>query len=56
MDPFLKNKNFKRAIKDFASEAFKNYDKRIREEVNFLMRNLKGKFGYSAQGAKEVCI
>jgi len=56
MDPFLKNENFRRAIKDFATEAFKTYDKRIREEVNFLMQNLKGKFGYSAQGAKEVCI
>jgi predicted nucleic-acid-binding protein len=56
MDPFLKNENFRRAIKDFALEAFKTYDKRIREEVNFLMRNLKEKFGYSAQGAKEVCI
>lgn len=56
MDPFLKNDNFRRAIKDFATGAFKNYDKRIREEVNFLMRNLKDKFGYSAQGAKEVCI
>lgn len=56
MDPFLKNENFRRAIKDFATEAFKTYDKRIREEVDFLMQNLKGKFGYSAQGAKEVCI
>jgi predicted Ser/Thr protein kinase len=56
MDPFLKNENFRRAIKDFATEAFKTYDKRIREEVNFLMQNLKGKFGYSSQGAKEVCI
>jgi predicted Ser/Thr protein kinase len=56
MDPFLKNENFRRAIKDFATEAFKTYDQRIREEINFLMQNLNGKFGYTAQGAKEVCI
>ena len=34
----------------------KSYDKRIRDEVSFLMKNLKEKYGYTAQGAKEVCI
>ncbi|MBI5603768.1 MAG: serine protein kinase PrkA [Deltaproteobacteria bacterium] len=56
MDPFLKNENFRRAIKDFATDSFRTYDKRIREEINFLMQNLMGKFGYSSQGAKEACI
>jgi predicted Ser/Thr protein kinase len=56
MDPFLKNDNFRRAIKDYASEAFKTYDKRIRDELVFLMNNLKNKYGYTEQGAQEVCI
>ncbi|MFH1335879.1 MAG: serine protein kinase PrkA [Candidatus Zixiibacteriota bacterium] len=56
MDPFLKNDNFRTAIKDYATESFKTYDKRIREEVSFLMKNLKNKYGYTEQGAKEVCI
>ena len=56
MDPFLKNDNFRNAIKDYATAAFKTYDKRIREEVDFLMQNLNLKYGYTLQGAKEVCI
>ena len=56
MDPFLKNDNFRNAIKDYETEAFKTYDKRIREEVDFLMQNLNLKYGYTLQGAKEVCI
>ena len=56
MDPFLENDNFRRAIKDFDRIAFKTYDKRIRDEVTFLMKNLNNKYGYSMQGAKEVCM
>jgi predicted Ser/Thr protein kinase len=56
MDPFLKNDNFRSAVKDYATESFKTYDKRIREEVTFLMQNLIRKYGYTEQGAKEVCI
>jgi predicted Ser/Thr protein kinase len=56
MDPFLNNDNFRRAVKDYSTESFKTYDKRIREEVSFLMKNLKDKNGYTEQGAKEVCI
>ena len=56
MDPFLENDNFRSAIKDYDTESFKTYDKRIRDEVTFLMQNLTKKYGYTEQGAKEVCI
>ena len=56
LEPFLKNDNFRSAIKDYATESFKSYDKRIREDVTMLMHNLKKKYGYSEQGAREVCI
>lgn len=56
LDPFLENENFRRAIKDYDKEAFKTYDKRIRNEVAFLINNLCNKYGYTQQGAKEVCI
>jgi predicted Ser/Thr protein kinase len=56
LDPFLKNENFRRAIKDFGEEEFKTYDKRIQEEVAFLMKNLQERCGYNQDGAKEVCI
>jgi predicted Ser/Thr protein kinase len=56
LDPFLENDNFRNAIKDYATEPFKSYDKRIREEVSLLIENLTRKYGYTEQGAKEVCI
>ena len=56
MDPFLQNENFRRAIKDFGTDAFKAYDRRIRREVTFLIRNLKRNYSYTEQGAREICI
>lgn len=56
LDPFLENANFRRAIKDFDTDAFKTYDKRIRDDVTFLIANLENKHRYTKQGAKEVCI
>ncbi len=56
MDPFIENENFRRAIKDYDGEEFKSYDKRIQEDINFLINNLCDKFGYTPEGAKEVGI
>lgn len=52
----MKNDNFRNAVKDYATESFKSYDKRIRSDVSLLIRNLKNKFQYTEQGAREVCI
>ncbi len=56
LDPFLKNENFRRAIKDYDAEDFKTYDKRIRDDVTYLINNLCKKCKYTEQGAKEICI
>ncbi len=56
LDPFLENENFRRAIKDYNKEDFKTYDKRIRDDVSYLIDNLCKKFRYMEQGAKEVCM
>jgi predicted Ser/Thr protein kinase len=56
LDPFLENENFRRGIKDYNEEDFKTYDKRIREDVTFMMNNLCTKYNYTARGAKEICI
>lgn len=57
LDPFLDNTNFRRAIKDYDTEAFKTYDKRIRDDVSFLINNLcAAKYHYTQQSAKEVCV
>ncbi|MBW1889686.1 MAG: serine protein kinase PrkA, partial [Deltaproteobacteria bacterium] len=36
LEPFLKNENFRQAIKDFNEESFKSHDRRIRDDVTFL--------------------
>ena len=56
LDPFLKNENFRSAIKDFDNESFKTFDKKIRDDVTFLINNLVKKFNYNKKGAKEVCM
>ena len=57
LEPFLDNANFRRAIKDYDTEAFRTYDKRIRNDVTFLISNLcAAKYHYSKQSAKEVCV
>jgi len=56
LDPFLENKNFRRAIKDYNDKKFNTYDKRIRDDVTFMITNLSEKFRYTEQGAKGVCI
>ena len=56
LDPFLENENFRQSIKNYGETAFRTYDRKIREDVSFLIGNLCGKFNYTQQGAKEACI
>ena len=56
LEPFLQNENFRRAIKDFDSEDFKTYDQKIQDDISYMFDNLQRKYGYSRQGAKEICI
>lgn len=56
LEPFLQNENFRNAIRDYESEGFKTYDRRIQEDVSFLMNNLGTRRHYTQQGAREVCI
>ena len=54
--PYLENENFRRAILDYETTDFKTYDKRLKRDVSQLMSNLTGKFNYSPEGAKQICI
>jgi predicted Ser/Thr protein kinase len=56
LDPFLDNENFRRAIKDYDTEDFRTYDKRIRDDVTTLIANLVETYRYTQKGAKEMCI
>ena len=56
LDPFLENENFRRAIKDYGEEDFNAYDKKIREDVAYLINNLCERYKYTEMGAREICI
>ncbi len=56
LDPFLENENFRRGIKDYGEDDFKTYDRKIRDDVTYLMNNLSEKYRYTQAGAKAVCI
>lgn len=56
LDPFLENENFRSAIRDSDKDTFRTYDKKIRDDVNFLLDNLCEGYRYSRKGAKEVCM
>ena len=56
LEPFLKNENFRMAVRDFDSDEFKTYDQKIGSDVTFMIENLQNKFGYTRQGAKAVCL
>ncbi|WP_020674501.1 serine protein kinase PrkA [Geopsychrobacter electrodiphilus] len=56
LDPLLKNENFRRAIKDFEGENFRTYDRKVRDDVTFLINNLCERFKYTGLGAREVAL
>jgi hypothetical protein len=56
LDPFLDNENFRQAIKDYLGPSFKTFDRKIQDDVTFLINNLEEKYRYSEKGAQEVCI
>jgi predicted Ser/Thr protein kinase len=56
LDPFHDNENFRRAIKDYDEDEFKTYDRKIRDDVTYLMNNIIEKYNYTPLGAKAVCI
>lgn len=53
---YLDNDNFRRAINDYGSNSFNTYDKRLKQDVSSLIKNLKEKFKYTEEGAKQVSI
>lgn len=56
LDPFLENKNFRRAIRDYHEKEFKNYDRKIKNDVRYLMKKLQQRCRYTKKGAREICM
>ena len=54
--PLTGNKNFKKALIEHGKESFNKYDRILKYEINSLITNLQKKFGYTEEGARQVCI
>ncbi|QQG46120.1 MAG: serine protein kinase PrkA [Candidatus Niyogibacteria bacterium] len=56
LEPFVGNDSFREAIKSYGTKEFDTFDRRLREHVAYMIKSLMGNFGYTQQGAKEICL
>ena len=56
LEPYVSNPNFRLAIKEFGSDDFLKYDRKIRDRVELLFRNLKQKYKYEVDCARVACL
>ena len=56
LTPYADNDNFRRAVIDFDTIAFRANDEKLKKDVNFLINNLRKKFDYSTEGARQVVV
>ena len=57
LEPFLKNANFRRALKDYGTDDFQTYDKKHPRRRDLPASPTScDRFGYNEQAAREVCI
>ena len=54
--PFVGNKNFREAVMSFGTRKFGTFDVRLKEHITHMLESLESKFGYTLQGAKEICL
>ncbi len=54
--PFLQYTSFENAIKEYGTSKLDVFDERTKEQVTFLLQNLEKNFGYSKNGAQQVCL
>lgn len=54
--PYVGNDSFRRAILDFGTKSFNAYEGKLKRDVNLLFKNLRRKFSYTVDGARQVCI
>lgn len=56
LTPYISNENFRRAINDYNTPSFNTYDKKLKEDIMLLISNLRNKFGYTEDGAIQICL
>ncbi len=56
LTPYAANENFRRAILDSGTPAFNAYDERLRRDVTLMLQNLKSRFHYPSEGARQIAL
>jgi len=56
LNAYSQNDNFRRALIDFNSAGFNMYDNQIKNTISRMVKNLKAKFGYSSQAARQMAL
>ena len=54
LEPLKSNENFGRAIKDFGTERFEIHDKKIKDDVKHMLKQLQKEFVHTEEGAQQV--
>jgi predicted Ser/Thr protein kinase len=54
--PYFENENFRRAISDYGTDAFKKYDSKLKRDITRLIANLSKEFNYTEEGARQVSL
>jgi predicted Ser/Thr protein kinase len=53
---YSQNDNFRRALLDFGTAGYNSYDNQTKNTINRLVNNLKCKFGYTPEGARQISL
>lgn len=53
---YAQNDNFRRALIDYNTAGFNAYDNQTKNTIERMVKNLKSKFGYSTEGARQMAI
>jgi len=56
LSPYIDNDNFRRAVIDYNTIAYKNYTGKLKQDVSRLITMLKTKYHYTEKGAVQVTI
>jgi len=53
---YSQNDNFRRALLDFGTTGYKSYDNIVKNTISRMINNLKCKFGYNSEGARQMAL
>jgi hypothetical protein len=56
LNTYAQNDNFRRALMDFNTPGYNAYDNQTKNTINRMITNLKNKFSYTIEGARQMSL